>query len=81
MNVLQAAGAIIRRRDADVALVQIVPRTGKIRRSQITIEKLPLELEPDHDVKVVCNLVRLDTNEMRLDPIDRTAKCFQRNIM
>src|SRR4029078_1354298 len=50
MDVLKTAGPIIRGRDAEIALIQLVPGPREIRRSQIAIEKRALELEPNQHV-------------------------------
>ena len=76
MNILKAAIAIGWRGDAQVSRVKIAPGAGNIPRLTVACKQRALDLEPDHDVQVVCHLIRFDSNEPRLCPVHRFPELF-----
>ena len=70
MHVLQHAAAVVRRRNAQVLPILLVPRLGQIGRLKLAVEQRPLQLEADEDVQVVRGFVGLDANQRRPHVVD-----------
>jgi hypothetical protein len=74
VSILEAADSIVARRGAEVSRVELAPRAGQIGCFEIAREKRALELEADHDVDVIGQLVGLNANEARLHMIDDASE-------
>ena len=63
MYVLQHPISIVGRPDTEVAFHTVIPSRGEIGDTEISLEEFELELEAEHDMKVVRQLIGIDTNE------------------
>ena len=67
------------RADPEVLFESIVPGDRKIGHGELPTDEGPLEIEAEHDVKVVGHLVSLDTDQRRTDdeqrPLDFLGGC------
>src|SRR5689334_445861 len=81
VSVLKTSGPIVFRDDANVAPVQVGPRTRKIGCTEIAVEHGALELESDDDVQIVRHLIGLDADDARRNVIDHATKGVQRHVV
>ena len=69
------------RADPEVLLESIVPGDRKIGHGELPTDEGPLEIEAEHDVKVVGHLVSFDTDKRRTDdeqrPLDGLGGCVR----
>ena len=63
MHVLQAPLGVIRRSNSQRLGIGLVPGRGHIGRLQVAADQPLFQLEPDHDVQIVRDFVRLDPDE------------------
>ena len=68
MHVLQAPVAIVGRQEAEVGPHSLAPGLGKIFDPQAALEHLQLEVEAQHDVEIVSDLVRIGANAASARP-------------
>ena len=63
MNVLQHAAAVVGRSDAKVGAQALLPRLGEIPDGKLALEQRDLEIEAQHDVEVVGDLIGIGADE------------------
>ncbi len=80
MHILEAAQAVIGHFQTHVLLEDLVPGCGDVAHGQIAADDRLLDLEAQHDVQVVGDLVCFHPDERWADGIDRKVKVLQRNI-
>ena len=68
VHVLQAAVTIVGRRDAEIGLHAGAPCLRQVRDPEPSFEKLQLQIEPQHDVKIVGHFVSVGADERRAPP-------------
>ena len=71
MDVLEAAVGDVRHLDSEVLGHLRVPGFGDIGGGEPAARRLLLQFEAEDDVEVVGDLVGVDTDQRRLDAIDR----------
>src|SRR5262249_4397142 len=81
VTVLQTSLRVAWRRDAEVALVRLVPGGGHVGDAQIAGDQGNLQLEPNEDVQVVGDLVGADAVGARRDMIDGAVEVLGVNVV
>src|SRR5262249_37370464 len=81
VTVLQTALRVAWRRDAEIALVGLVPGGGDVGDAQIAGDQGDLQLEPNEDVQVVGDLVGADAVGAWRDMIDGAVEVLGVNVV
>src|SRR5689334_12328540 len=79
VHILEAAVAIAGWRHADIGEHAGAPGLRQVLDPQPSFEERNLELEPQHDVKIVRHLVRIGADERALHLVDGTIKGIERD--
>ena len=79
MDVLQAAVAIVGRRDAEILLHAGAPRLRQVFHLQPAFQQVHLEIETHHDVEIVGHLVGVGADQRAFDPVDGAIEGLRRD--
>ena len=74
MDILQAAFAIVGHRHAEVAFHRLPPSARDIGDLDVALEQGGLELDAQHDVEVISELIRLRADEPGLHGVHRKVE-------
>ena len=80
MHVLQAAVAIVGRLDAEIGAHARAPRFGQVLHRELAFQHFQLEIEAQHDVQIVGDLVGVGADQRPRDLVDGAVEGRQRHI-
>src|SRR5262249_12038871 len=80
MNILQATVTIVRRAHAKVGAIARLPRLRQIFDGEAPLEQLDLEIEPQHDVQIVSQLVGIGSYQRARNLVDGAMEGFDRHV-
>ena len=81
MHILKHAVLVIRGPDTKILLVSIVPGPWKIRHIQLALQELQLEIEADHDVQIVGDLICEHSYQRGRNGVCRAVDVIQRGAI
>ncbi len=81
MHVLQTAEGIRRRAHPQVGLHARVPCIGEIGHREVTFEHPRFQIEAQHHVEVVRDLIGLDANQRATYAVDGAMKRLDRDLI
>ena len=80
VHVLQAAVAIVGRRDAEIGFHARAPRLRQILHRELAFQHFQLEIEAQHDVEIVGHLVGVGADERTRHLVDGAVKGLERHV-
>ena len=80
MHILQAAIAVVGRHEAEVGSHGFAPGLRQIFDLQAALQHSQLQVEPQHDVKIVSHLVGIGADQRSLDLVDGAIERVERDL-